>query len=66
MHDDDNEQLIESCLELIQQMSAEGAINDEQRDSLKGKCRADCDVLEMVFDEDTTLLSFFERYREPE
>ena len=32
------EQLSEACLTLVQELSANGAITEEERDNLKGKC----------------------------
>ena len=46
----------ESCMLLIQKLYKDGSINDDQRDALK----------DMVLDEDSILLSFFNRYTEPE
>ena len=47
---------MEEGLLLIQKLHKEGSINDDQRDALK----------DMLFDEDTTLLSFFENFSDPE
>tara|TARA_B110001450_G_C17454282_1_gene413378 strand:+ start:52 stop:246 length:195 start_codon:yes stop_codon:yes gene_type:complete len=41
---------------LVQKLHSEGAINDDQRDVLK----------DMILDEDAILMSFFNRYDEPE
>ena len=46
----------ESCMLLIQKLYKEGSINDDQRDALK----------DMVMDDDSILLSFFNKYTEPE
>ena len=46
-------------------MFQDGLINETQRDTLKGKWTL-IDILEMVFDEDTLLLSFFDRYTLPD
>ena len=46
-------------------MFQDGLINETQRDTLKGKWPY-IDILEMVFDEDTLLLSFFDRYALPD
>ena len=45
---------VEKCLTLIGQLYSQGSINDDQRDTLK----------DMLFEDDATLLSFFERYAE--
>ena len=50
------EDIEESCMLLIQKLYKDGSINDDQRDALK----------DMVLDEDAILLSFFQRYTEPE
>ena len=52
MAEDDSER----CLDLIQKLYTDKLINDEQRDSLK----------DMLFDEDAILLSFFQRFTEPD
>ena len=54
--EDQEDGRIDDCLFLVQQMFAENQINEVQRDTLK----------EMVFDEDTILLSFFDRYQLPD
>ena len=46
----------EQCLDLVQKMHTDKMITDDQRDLLK----------DFVFDEDAILLSFFNRYSEPD
>ena len=46
----------ENCLLLIQKLHSEKKITGDQRDALK----------DMLFDEDAILLSFFQRFNEPE
>ena len=57
----------ESCLLLIQKLFSEGSINDDQRDALKGKSNyTHSPSTDMLFDEDAILLSFFQRYSDPD
>ena len=50
--EDQEDGRMDECLYLAQQMFKEQIITEVQRDTLK----------EMVFDEDSILLSFFDRY----
>ena len=53
---DQGDDRIDDALLLVQQMFSEGMLTEAQRDGLK----------EMIFDEDTILLSFFNRYQLPD
>jgi len=47
---------------IISKLYAEGRIDDDQRDQLKGKSRPLTDFSDMVFSEDAILLSLIERF----
>ena len=52
---------------MISKLHSEGRITDEEKENLKGKQHTyHLGVIDMIFNEDSILLSFFDRYEDEE